>query len=439
MSQARSLSISSALIIALGGCSVAFPFDQELHSTDATPDGDVDGDADGDGDADTDEDADPCDLYNLNISPSTGLTALPRVVWTGEEYGVVWIDNGGAEYDAALRGEVYFTRLSSAGDVIGTDPLAITGTDNQVIAATLEWTGDGYGLVYSRNRLTGRLTVGADLYFMRLDAVGRPTAAGTLIASAERYAASPNIVWGFTEDGGSFGVVWADMNVTITSSTVHFTRLEANGRPVGGSIELSASEDSYWPSIAWNADDEEFGIVWVDEIDRGSRISFRRVPATAPAPAIVQVTDPDRDGDSGYAFLAWGEGHYGLVYVVTTIDLTNDVQFSALGADGSPAGTSIQLESDVGRVTWPAVVWAGGRFGVAWRSGGDSASINVATVTADPTTVGATQDVTLVQSNVDFPSLAWADGTFGVAWQDLRGVVPDHTMDIVFASGVCPP
>jgi hypothetical protein len=127
------------------------------------------------------------------------------------------------------------------------------------------------------------------------------------------------------------------------------------------------------------------------------------------------------------------------VYVVTEIDLTNDVQFSALGADGSPAGTPILLESDVGRVTWPAVVWAGGRFGVAWRSGGDSASINLATVTTDPVTTGATQDVTLVQSNVDLPSLAWADGTFGVAWQDLRGAVPDHTMDIVFASGVCPP
>ena len=52
-------------------------------------------------------------------------------------------------------------------------------------------------MVYSRNRLgaLGRI-LGADLYFMRLDAEGRPTAAGTLIASAERYTMSPNVEWG---------------------------------------------------------------------------------------------------------------------------------------------------------------------------------------------------------------------------------------------------
>jgi hypothetical protein len=86
---------------------------------------------------------------------------VPFLRWTGYEYGVVWQDNRDANY------EIYFNRISAVGVKVLADDLRITNFTYNSLWPKLVWTGEEFGVAWYDYRTTNQ-----DIYFARVSASG---------------------------------------------------------------------------------------------------------------------------------------------------------------------------------------------------------------------------------------------------------------------------
>src|SRR3972149_2205529 len=74
-----------------------------------------------------------------------GASYWPSLAWTSSEYGLSWHDNRGGNY------EIYFARIAATGTKIGAD-LRITNDPNYSGLPFLVWTGLEYGVIWVETR-----------------------------------------------------------------------------------------------------------------------------------------------------------------------------------------------------------------------------------------------------------------------------------------------
>lgn len=228
---------------------------------------------------------------DIRVTTDAGTSQRPSIAWTGQEYGLSWID------DRTGDDQLYFVRLDSAGGRIGSD-VQLTSTEGTIRAySTLIWAGTGYGLAYQG-------TV-AGTYFRRLDSQGNPIGNPTLATTAADEP-SCNMVW----TGSGYGLV------TVSGHDVIFTVLDATGGIVAeDTVAFTYTVD--YPSIAWTG--AEFGVVWAHYfgIPGGQELFFVRFDPSGNRISVEQVQLTD-DGNSLYddnrATLVWTGSDYGLLY-----------------------------------------------------------------------------------------------------------------------------
>jgi hypothetical protein len=149
---------------------------------------------------------------------------LPRIVWNGAGYAVVWLDDRAGGFD-----QLYFARLNTDGVIIGssvqlTTPAETTGVDGY---AALAWSDarNEYLVVWSDQRNSGEICgleeCGTELYFLRLDATGARIGTPTRLTVAPGPSTNPALA----DDGTGYGVVWTDERALPGAPEIYFNSL----------------------------------------------------------------------------------------------------------------------------------------------------------------------------------------------------------------------
>lgn len=132
-----------------------------------------------------------------------GTNQMPSLVWTGTEYGLVWV------YGATPT-SMRFIRLDAAGNVLGeVEELETIYDFNGTYAPRMVWTGREFGIAFVDGdgvQANGRGHTNPEIYFLRLDATGAPIASGSRVSIGTDALRYPSLVW----NGTDYGVAWVN-------------------------------------------------------------------------------------------------------------------------------------------------------------------------------------------------------------------------------------
>ena len=179
----------------------------------------------------------------------------PDLVWTGEEFGLTWSNNG-----------IYFARLDSQGTKIGAD--VYLGNDN-LADSSIAWNGNGFGVAWGWGN-------SQQIRFSTLDRMGNVISTDQQIASdLGELICRPDLVWA----GDRYGLAFIHTEQTTgisphTFGAIYFINLDRAGNP---SNRIRVGDGSYSPdirggyscgdrvSLAWLQSSNQYGVVrWVD-------------------------------------------------------------------------------------------------------------------------------------------------------------------------------
>jgi hypothetical protein len=119
-----------------------------------------------------------------------------------------------------------------------------------------------------RNTGSGR---GSDIYGKRVGADGAPNGSDFRISGLRATANEEDPVVAWSETGNLYFVVWTDKRGVggdpERGSDLYGRRLQADLSPVGGDFRVSGPKAVSWetePALAWNAQDDQYLVVWTD-------------------------------------------------------------------------------------------------------------------------------------------------------------------------------
>ncbi len=195
----------------------------------------------------------------LRLTNATGTSDWPDVVWTGSNFGVAYQDSRGS-----TGKDIYFQRVDSNGNVIGTELPVVTLANDQT-SPILKWNGTSFALAW-----TSYETGSAQVQFRLLNADG--SALGNVVTVAP--GVWPDLTWNDVDH--QWALVWHAG--ASGNAEVFFTRLAEDGTALAGPVQITnASGDSAYASIDWNG--FQYGLSWQDTRGGNAAIYFTQVSA----------------------------------------------------------------------------------------------------------------------------------------------------------------
>ena len=194
------------------------------------------------------------------ISAGQDEITVIQILWTGTEYGIVWISNN---YDFLNQSTVYFARIAGDGALQGDAVKLFESADDQFDFPSIAWTGTEFGVTWS--------SPSVEIYFIRIAGDGSAVEeATTLSLDVEGDREKPSIGW----DGTQYGVSWINRR-SDNINRIYFTRLSDNGIKIGNDVMIiDDTRPILYQSVAWNGYD--YGLSWLDVAEETElwRINF---------------------------------------------------------------------------------------------------------------------------------------------------------------------
>jgi len=194
---------------------------------------------------------------------STGEVAAfePALVRAGTDFGVAWTQG------AVSARRVWFARLDEDGARIGEAvPVSAEASDSHQPA--LVWTGGGYAVVWSDNRLNH----GFELYFRTVSVAGAADAAERRLTASAEATYEATLAW----TGAVFGVAYSEI-VSGDTAHVRFSRLSPAGVRLGAEVPLvDHNGRARVPALAWAGD--HYAWAWQDSRLGNDEVFFRHGP-----------------------------------------------------------------------------------------------------------------------------------------------------------------
>jgi hypothetical protein len=209
---------------------------------------------------------------DIRISNNASYSSEVSIVWTGEGYGVAWIDNPDGNWD------ILFALLDRVGSVVHEERVTTDPGDSRF--PTVAWSGSEFGIAWNDDR-----DGNDEIYFVRLDADGYKIGAESRITADSAGSDKPWLAW----SGEEWGVAWHDTRHGY--SEIYFQRIDTSGAPWGSDVRVT--DDNYGsdqPSLVWNG--ARYAMAWHDWRDTDWEIYFAHLDC---------CDDTDSDG--------WSECH----------------------------------------------------------------------------------------------------------------------------------
>jgi hypothetical protein len=189
----------------------------------------------------------------------SGGSSFSSLAWTGSEFGVSWTDNNDGNY------EIYFARISAAGGKLD-EALRVTSDAADSFLPSLAWTGSEFGVGWYDSR-----DGDPEVYFARVSAAGEKIGSDLRVTGN----ASASYLFALSWTGSEFGASWEDWR--DGNYEIYFARISAAGAKLGADLRVTGDASaSFMPCLAWTG--SEFGVSWNDGRDGGGyEIYFARI------------------------------------------------------------------------------------------------------------------------------------------------------------------
>ena len=372
------------------------------------------------------------------ITTASGSSLSPSVAWTGSRHGVVWQD------DRDGNAEIYFARLDINGVKIGAD-VRVTNAPGSSILPRIVWTGREFAVAWMDRRSGTPLP-----YFRRLDSFGNPIGGEVLVASTPGISFDDwaSLVWRGAEyavayAAGAGGTVVVRLGVDGQPTGNPFVVTGVGLFPDNINPALVWTGREY--GLVWSVPDEETWLTrfscdcaTTDSDHDGFYCDDCNDASSTTYPGATELCDGyDNDcdgeidnsaachrtcddlgsprharlyGDSAAGSVAWTGSEYG-------VSISGGTVFMRVDANGTPLSTAA-----VGGFSYEApagLVWTGAEYGIAFRYAYNPQS-PLLFARLDATTglkIGA--DVPVAPSGVQ-PALAWTGTDSSVLYSDPR-------------------
>jgi hypothetical protein len=345
---------------------------------------------------------------DVRVTEASGHSETPSLVWIGSEYGVSWQDQRDGNY------EIYFTRLDSEGNKIGSD-IRVTYDSAISAVSSLVWTGNEYAISWDDDR-DGEYP-NEEIYFVRLDFEGNKIGSDIRITYDSANSGGASLIW----TGNLFGVSWSDYR--DGNWETYFTRVDSSGNKIGSDIRITYNDKiSQKSSLTWTG--SEYGISWEDNRDNGNpEIYFARLDSEGnKIGSDVRVTY--HTTRSVAPSLVWTGSEYGISWEDAR-DWRSEIYFARLDSSGNKIGSDIRITYDDLYSEYPSLVWSGSEYGVSWDDHRDgNYEIYFARLHSSGNKIGSDVRITNDSAISQYPSLVWTGNEYGVSWLDFRDV--DH-------------
>ena len=250
---------------------------------------------------------------DIRLTNGSADSYRPRLVWTGNAYGVVWIDSRDGNQ------ELYFRRIPQTG-APGPEVRVTNAPDDSTYPAIV-WNGSEYGLAWHDYR-----DGDWEIYFARLNEAGALLSGPTRITQAFGPSVHPTIAW----NGMGYGIAWDDSRGGEPNQ-VYFAELDSDGMVVVGDRNIShTSFNVVDPVLSWIGD--EYALVWWDARNLTSiQIYFHRLSKGAATPLQDELRlGGEGETASGVALVVAGPV-LTVVWQWATIPVTSNTQNYELG------------------------------------------------------------------------------------------------------------
>jgi hypothetical protein len=334
---------------------------------------------------------------------SAGSPYQMDIAWNGQEFGVV-------AADLASR-TLIFERRNQIGDAIGPPVTVSPYCEDGQFDPNLVWTGQEYGLVWSTACGAG----GNRLVFQRLDRFGSSIGGQTSISRSGGMpqvvwnGAGFAFVWYESRvEASGLGVFFAQIG-RLGATAVRPQLVSPSTPPPGGCPSLSVDP----PAIAWTG--SEYGVIWSDSrfssCGMGSdEIFFRRIGTNGiPVAPEVRLTFDTVRSMSWRNYLAWDGSGFGVVSYIESPGYIGP-KFGRIDSVGNrlspdmPVAPATSIDDALG------VTWNGSRFAVSCNAGGAS---YLALLSASGALIG--EPVSLDPGGYVATEPAWTGAQYGAA------------------------
>lgn len=197
------------------------------------------------------------------IVPQTIPSGAPGFAWNGDAYGIGW----SAVASRGDQAQTLFTRVGAGGEASA--PFRVVQHRGQNGNVTLAWARDHFGLVWEDDvSLEDEEAPISRLAFagVKPDALAVPRRD---ITQRDALYTQATLAW----TGSQYGLTWA--RVGSDGADVFFGRLDARGAMQGAPLKLTAGALGIFPSLAWSG--TEFAAVWTHLGARGFQLRFGRI------------------------------------------------------------------------------------------------------------------------------------------------------------------
>jgi hypothetical protein len=352
-------------------------------------------------------------VYNVRLTmKDTTFSLNPSVAWNGKEYGVVWE----SVHDGIS--ELYFARINKNGVKISGDTL-VSKCNEDYVYPSLAWTGDGYGVAWIDLRdnaskiyfalldgngnnksgdkrisdtpafgayypslvrangafavawLDARASGSGEIYLALLDKNGDKQGGDILLTDDKDDSSCnyhrPSLLW----TGSEYNLSWTETRAG--RGEIYFGRVDSSGVKIGGNMMIADSDEYFYSAPALACAGGEYGIVWRDESYSRTGIYFTRFRVyadSAIATKTMKIAEcPLILCHYGYTLsAAWTGNEYGLAWSNGESEIMTDLFFTRLSLTSIGVGAVSQVTAGDNFVSGSSLAWAGDGYGLAWYS-----------------------------------------------------------------------
>ncbi|MBW2263438.1 MAG: hypothetical protein JRG91_15845 [Deltaproteobacteria bacterium] len=328
-------------------------------------------------------------------------TTQPVIAWSGSEYGAAWTDDrhGGSE--------IYFTRLDTAGTIVGSELRVTDATDSSAVPR-ISWTGSQYGIAWHRGVIAD-----TEIYFARVGADGAMIGTELRVTTAVRLSSYADIAW----TGSAWGLVWQDSRRPLGGEDVYFQHVGGDGALVGGNVQVIRLNAALsFPRMTWSG--SEFAIAWADNPEGNFEVYFARLDGTGSmVGSELRLTSAAEN--SGTASIVWTGSEYAIAWVDAR-DGNNEIYLARVSASGTKLTSDIRITDFLLSSDSPYLEWTGRDFGLAFADHRDETQIWFVRIAVDGTMRNDEVKITTDPATSLLPCLAWNGSEFGLTWGDFR-------------------
>lgn len=292
---------------------------------------------------------------------SVGVAHRPFAAWSGSEIGLAWSD---VSQGMTGTNDVYFTRVSSAGQRMMASDLAISVRPGMAFPASVAWNpaASEYGVLWADSQPMPPAGSDRGLLFRRVNAQG-------VLMGAEVALVPPapglttdysDLVWG----GGNYGIVATQIRPGNVPFML-FNRLSAIGTPELSDLQLNAAgRPAYQPHLT--SSPTQYGVVFEEYLSSStvqSDVVFARADKQGPANATRTVVTTSHS--SKQPSVLWAGGKWIVAFADSRSGVSR-IYVARFAADGSRLGSDELASCVTGAARFPHLATDGARVGLVF-------------------------------------------------------------------------